>query len=499
MKGFKSAMKRKIFIILILTLTGFSVFIVYIILSNLTTVLQDSISARAIRSREGLSYLIAQEKARLLTTLTDYAYWTDMGEMGVKKQDKKWLKENLDPWIRRTFGYELIILLKSNGEIISKGVSPDVPVRELISTDGKTKDGFYLSGDRLILYSSSGIFDNSGETFYNAYLILGKVIDEKLLASWKNIIQADILLSIPNKVYTTNPNIKETKVGSEGYKYHSGYIVTKIPVTERNQESANFYVYRYDGALNNIYKAFLITTFLSIFLALLVAIILARFFIIKIFAPLDSLKKCLEDFKEGLYKTDINIKGNDEIASLAKSFEEMASKIMERESALEVAKLQAQELSYKDDLTNIPNRRYMEEYVAKLINLGKEFSIIFLDLDGFKRVNDVLGHQRGDELLHNIAKWFKRHLREEDMVVTRYGGDEFCLILVGTDKERADKVIQRLHQNFHDEDFFEEEIPISFSYGIATYPSDGNNIYELLNLADRKMYEMKSGKKKSLD
>lgn len=487
-------MKRKIFIILILTLIGFSLFTGYIIYSNLRLILHDSISARANSTKEGFSYLISQEKARISNTTTDYANWTDMGEKGVKRKDKKWLKENLDPWIRKTFGYELVILVKSNGEIISKGTSPDVPIKELVSTDGTIKSGFYLSDSRLMVYSSSGIFDNSGENFYNAYLILGEIIDEKILLNWKNIIQADIVLSVGDTIYSTNPSIKIANIGDEGYRYKGGYIIVKFPIIENDKEVASFYLYRHDSALHNIYRTFLISTFLSIFLALLVAIMLARFFISRIFIPLDTLRNEVESFKEGKYNVNMNIRGDKEIKDLAKSFTELISRITEREAALETAKLRAQEISYTDELTNIPNRRYMEEYITQLINSGKEFSIVFLDLDGFKKVNDILGHQRGDELLHNIAKWFKKNLREEDMVISRYGGDEFCLIFVGADKEKAEYILKRLHKNFQEEDFFKEEIPISFSYGIASYPKDGSSMYELLNLADKRMYQMKQNK-----
>ncbi len=485
-------MKRKIFIILILTLIGFSLFTGYIIFSNLKLILHDSISARANNTREGFSYLISQEKLRISNTTIDYANWTDMGERGVRRKDKNWLRENLDPWIRRNFGYELVILVKSNGEIISKGISPDVPIKELISTDGTIKSGFYLSDNKVIIYSSSGVFDNSGENFYNAYLILGKIIDEKMLLNWKNIIQADIVLSAGNTIYSTNPSINIAKI--EDYGYKGGYIVVKVPIIENAIEIASFYLYKYDSALHNVYRTFLISTFLSISLSLLVAIMLLRFFIARIFVPLDILKNRVESFKEGKYDLIIDIRGDEEIRDLAKSFKELISKITERESELESAKLRAQQISYTDELTSIPNRRYMEEYISQLINSKKEFSIVFLDLDGFKKVNDILGHQRGDELLHNIAKWFKKNLREEDMVVSRYGGDEFCLIFVGADKERAEYILQRLYKNFHEEDFFKEEIPISFSYGIASYPKDGSSMYELLNLADKRMYQMKQNK-----
>jgi len=491
-------MKKKIFIILFLTLIGFSILIGYVIFLNSTKIMQDSIRARANSYKDGLLYLISQEKASISNTTRDYASWTEMGEKGVEEQDRGWLRENLDPWIRSHFGYELIMLVKSNGEIISKGKSPDVSIKELISTDRETKSGFYLSNGKLILFSSKGVFDNEEKTFYNAYLILGKIVDEKILEKWKNILQAELVLSTPYKTFTTNPRLKEARVRDEGYGYQGKYITVSIPIIEEGKELGRFYLYRYDNALYNIYKSYILTTSLSISVGFLIAVILARFFISRVLNPLDILRGKIEAISKGRYEIPLDIKGDEEIISLAKSFTEMISKIRDREVALEQARILAQEISYTDDLTNIPNRRYMEEYTAQLINSGKRFSLVFLDLDGFKKVNDILGHQRGDELLHDIAKWFKRNLREEDMVVSRYGGDEFCLILVGTDKDVASRVIERLDKSFRKEDFFIEDIPISFSYGIASYPDDADSMFRLLNIADKEMYKMKEKKKQSL-
>ncbi len=99
-------MKRKIFIILLLALVGFSVFTGYIIFLNSKKILYDSIKARADSFRDGFLYLLAQEKARISYNVEDYASWKEMGEKGVKEKDREWLRENLEPWIRIHFGYE---------------------------------------------------------------------------------------------------------------------------------------------------------------------------------------------------------------------------------------------------------------------------------------------------------------------------------------------------------------------------------------------------------
>lgn len=347
--------------------------------------------------------------------------------------------------------------------IIVKDTDLELNVKEMLPSSKLGNTGFYLSKEGLVLYSSSGVFDNEGEKFYDAFLIFGKLIDEEVLRRWKDILQADIVSHTQSKKYSTNQNLNEVSFEDERiFKYENGYIIVSVPVREGNKTLGNFYIYRYDNTPNRIYRAFLTNTISFILFGLIVSLIITRFLISKIFKPLEIFKKEIEEISEGKYDLSLNTTGNDEIASLSRSFCKMVSKIKERESALDLAKRKAQEISYTDDLTNIPNRRYMEEYIQHLVNSGIKFSLVFIDLDKFKAVNDILGHRKGDEVLHSIAKWFKSKLRKED-IAARYGGDEFCLILGDADKEKAKSIVQRLHNNFHEEDFYMEEIPVSFS------------------------------------
>lgn len=151
------------------------------------------------------------------------------------------------------------------------------------------------------------------------------------------------------------------------------------------------------------------------------------------------------------------------------------------------------ELAFYDPLTSLSNRRLFHERVNALLMLVSErpFSILFLDLDRFKRVNDSLGHDVGDELLIQVASRLQMLLRPGD-TLARLGGDEFSVLLTDTQSEQALAIGQRL--------LAELEIPfhinghilhIGGSIGVASYPKDGHTMSLLLKHADIAMYRAK--------
>jgi diguanylate cyclase (GGDEF)-like protein len=127
--------------------------------------------------------------------------------------------------------------------------------------------------------------------------------------------------------------------------------------------------------------------------------------------------------------------------------------------------------------------------------MNKKFAIVFLDLDKFKNINDFLGHTVGDKILIEVANWFKENLRGEDKII-RYGGDEFCLILNENDRDKIEKIMRRLYLRFLEKEFL-KGIALGFSYGIAIFPDDGNNLDMLLSKADQEMYKMKENGEKN--
>lgn len=148
-----------------------------------------------------------------------------------------------------------------------------------------------------------------------------------------------------------------------------------------------------------------------------------------------------------------------------------------------------------DLLTGLPNRIQLAERIMCSISLAKrhhqELSIMFLDLDHFKNINDTLGHRIGDILLAKLAERFNSILREED-TVSRIGGDEFIFVLPQTDAKAASIVAQKLLNSIvHPFEIEQNELIVTASIGISIFPIDGTNHETLFKNADAAMYRAK--------
>jgi len=155
-------------------------------------------------------------------------------------------------------------------------------------------------------------------------------------------------------------------------------------------------------------------------------------------------------------------------------------------------------MAYHDELTKLPNRRALrraaEELLARAAQHETPVSLLYLDLDNFKTINDSLGHDVGDELLVEVSQVLSRQLRSDDMLA-RLGGDEFACMLFNTDAEQARQVAVRMSRAIRTALGSSPASPslpsLGVSVGIASYPKDGRTFLELLKMADIAMYQAK--------
>lgn len=162
-----------------------------------------------------------------------------------------------------------------------------------------------------------------------------------------------------------------------------------------------------------------------------------------------------------------------------------------------------EELTVTDDITKLHNARFLHEVleheISRAARYKTELSVIFLDLDHFKDVNDQHGHLNGSLLLREVADIIAGRLRKSDFGV-RYGGDEFVVLLPQTPKKKAVEVARRLRRALNEHAFLEKSdrgpgakpIRLTASFGVAAFPTDAKSKEDLLRLADNAMYQVKN-------
>ncbi|MCC7201592.1 MAG: EAL domain-containing protein [Nitrospirae bacterium] len=153
-------------------------------------------------------------------------------------------------------------------------------------------------------------------------------------------------------------------------------------------------------------------------------------------------------------------------------------------------------MAYHDQLTGLPNRALLMDRLNHVLEEGKRYNklaaILFLDLDNFKNINDTMGHTEGDNLLRNVVRRVKKHVRSSD-TMARHGGDEFVILIQDIQKvENITKVIEKIYSEF-EEPFTlnSQEFFVTTSIGISVFPDDGEEAETLLKHADVAMYRAK--------
>ncbi|HEX3661289.1 MAG TPA: EAL domain-containing protein [Acidobacteriaceae bacterium] len=200
--------------------------------------------------------------------------------------------------------------------------------------------------------------------------------------------------------------------------------------------------------------------------------------------------------REQRFDTEVSVRGSEAIAQLVVGFNRMLVELQQREKAKQEAEARLQHMALIDELTGLPNRRLLAERLSHCLARARReqrmLALLYIDLDGFKLVNDSLGHAVGDQLLSQVSHRLKARFRESD-TLARLGGDEFTLILDGVhepgDAERAaESLLEVLQPPFEIES---HPIRITASVGISLFPNHGNEAGQLLQQADCAMYAAK--------
>lgn len=250
---------------------------------------------------------------------------------------------------------------------------------------------------------------------------------------------------------------------------------------------------------NKNQKTLLIILFL-IFIALFFLVFPIVFFTSnKVFSPIRTLVQRTRDYAGGDRDVSFDLKREDEFGALGAALESMVTK-------LEASHEKTWDFAYRDTLTELPNRRFfymkLDEIISESVSRSEKFAMIFIDLDFFKQVNDVYGHDIGDELLKAVSKRlinavethlsFHAELSKKNMLISRISGDEFVLILPTSKVADVKEFLGDLYQRF--------SLPVeiagrrfvqSISAGITYFPQQASSATLLMKHADIAMYQAK--------
>ena len=208
--------------------------------------------------------------------------------------------------------------------------------------------------------------------------------------------------------------------------------------------------------------------------------------------PIRALQKGAEELGQGNLDYQVSILSNDEIGQLSQTFNQMVVNLQE----ITISRDQILHQANHDPLTGLPNRLLLEDRMQQSLIEGRRdneiVAVMFLDLDGFKAVNDLYGHEAGDVLLKQVAIRLLHCVRERD-TVARLGGDEFVIIFNNVKSLSnipfiSQKIIHAFERSF---DVSGIAMQVKTSIGVSLYPMHTENPDELLQLADEAMYQAK--------
>lgn len=234
---------------------------------------------------------------------------------------------------------------------------------------------------------------------------------------------------------------------------------------------------------------------ISLIFAVLLAFLISRY----ITRSIAKLTHGVEQVAKRNFSVKVDIQSRNEIGQLATTFNQMVDELNSHRQHIERQQKKLELLAQTDALTGLNNHRHFMDQLARevqrAIRYKSPLSVMILDLDDFKRVNDTYGHLVGDRVLITLAGLIRQHVRSTD-ITARYGGDEFCVALPNTTARGARALAKKLREGIVEYEFLSDSdtvFHITCSIGLAQFHKDMKNSMVILKFADQALYRAKTG------
>ncbi len=447
------------------------------------------------RISDGLTFTTEAMKQ----TVTDWGKWDETYDF-VSGIHPDYILDNLNPEAQESIDIDMVLIFDDSGTLLyhqsvdfDLGTTSGIDLSlinaiEALGFQDNVNPDFQLSGllsfeQQLMIIATSPIMrgNYSGDVIGNLFFI--RLVDEDLINALENIV-------MPFEI-----------VENEGLTFSSPTQVTKVG---SNQMTVKQLIFDLNGELDLMIKITLIMETsviigdaIRLSLFLVTSIMIVFLFVIiwmldkQMFKRLQLLTDHIMDLEQ---RHDIHLRVNidrkqDEITYIGSSINQMLDK-------LETSYLEINQLAYLDHLTGVQNRLSFYQSIESFISANNhEFSLLFIDLDGFKTINDTLGHETGDFVLIEVAKRILSIIGSSG-IIARAGGDEFLIYLPYNDVQRLSETCEKIILALANELMIDHHhINITASIGIARYPQSGTTLKQLIKQSDIAMYQAKSSGK----
>ncbi|HBG33047.1 MAG TPA: hypothetical protein DDW82_04970 [Acholeplasmataceae bacterium] len=476
-----------------------------------------TVQSIAVKSVRDLEYLNAEQNAILVerilvassssmnNTVRDWAIWDETYDY-IEGNNSTYLDSNLYYESFETLNVNLVLYYDINQSIIFSSFydfeeETEIPVDDefiqIIETLGihqNTSIDFYIQGiittsDGIFFIASSPILKHSEISDVAGNVIFARQIDQTELD------ELEIVAGFPFEIFenTILTEDNDTIVENAG----DNHVLVKHLIHDLLHTDQYMIQILLDKKVEPIIGNTLLQLAISISLVGLIFALSTLFYLDKeIFRRLLRLNSGIKKISENAnFSTRVPIgPHHDEIDYIGLEINSMLDKLKESEQKIN-------QMSYTDYLTKIPNRLWFYDHMEQTIqkaNASKEkFAVLFLDLDGFKTINDTYGHGVGDEFLVKVSEVFLKMLDKND-AIARIGGDEFLIMKKYKDVKEINELADRLLTSLKDGIMINEiKLEATVSMGIALYPDNALTKEDLVLKADKALYGSKSSGKNS--
>lgn len=496
------SIKYKTLLIGIVSVTALIVVTITIFYSSYFGYINRNQEQHIKKNYEVMNYIISQEEKNLQSLLLDWGQWDDTYKF-INNPNDEYIQSNLQEDNLENVKLKSIIYLNNDKNIIyykekssEKGISKTFLEKLLENQKNfeKTtaqKTGLISRFGKTYIIGILDVTSSDKQAKSNGYLVMTREIDDKLINYIEKVTslnvefketqaekfkEGDNIEYIDNDdgIITYNKSLSETNKVVKDINGNDAIVISTIN-TSTAEENIDYFF------RNFIVKFLVLMTVIIVF----ITYIINRYILKRVFALTNFMDKVSETKDTTL---TIKMCGKDEISKLADSTNKMLSIINSANEEISF-------LSYSDKLTGLKNRAHMERMFTALDKNGHaKYNIIMGDLNGLKLTNDALGHLEGDKLLCLVSNIFTESCEPDD-IVSRWGGDEFVILVLNKDDAYADNLINTI--KYKCENRMDFHFKISIAWGQASSEEGNQNTEAVMNLAENRMYRSKLTEDKS--